>query len=146
MKKIRPILLLTCILMAFSGCEKIDSENGEVTEQPGGQIPGEGDTGEGGNPDGGEEGGEASGGLPVAGYPAGAFTVSSLNNEGISYMWAPTPRDLLRRCSKTCCPSRCRKGMPRRTKWGFPLRAAVLCCPAARADGGATHDLSKCCA
>mgnify|MGYP003304610927 CR=1 FL=1 len=57
MKKIRPILLLTCILMAFSGCEKIDSENGEVTEQPGEQIPGEGDTGEGGNPDGGEEGG-----------------------------------------------------------------------------------------
>ena len=87
MKKIRPILLLTCILMAFSGCEKIDTENGEATEQPGGQIPGEGDTGEGGNPDGGEEGGEASGGLPVAGYPAGAFTVSSLNNEGISYMW-----------------------------------------------------------
>ena len=87
MKKIRPILLLTCILMAFSGCEKIDTEKGEETEQPGGQIPGEGDTGEGGNPDGGEEGGEASGGLPVAGYPAGAFTVSSLNNEGISYMW-----------------------------------------------------------
>lgn len=63
------ILFLTAFILAFCGCEQINPENSQdnTVDQP--------------------EGGNTENGLPVAGYPAGAFTVSSLNDEGITYMW-----------------------------------------------------------
>ena len=80
-------LFLTALILAFSGCEQLDPDNGrdDVTEQPGdggseGEKPGDGEDNTGDT-----EGGAT--GLPVAGYPAGAFTVESLNDEGITYMW-----------------------------------------------------------
>ena len=81
-------LLLTALILAFSGCEELRPDNGrdDATEQPG-DGGSEGDKPEDGE---GEKPGDGEGadtGLPVAGYPAGAFTVESLNDEGITYMW-----------------------------------------------------------
>ena len=78
------ILFLTAFILAFCGCEQINPENSQdnTMDQPEGGNT-EGDNNEGG----GTEGGDTENGLPVAGYPAGAFTVSSLNDEGITYMW-----------------------------------------------------------
>ena len=81
-------LILTAFILAFCGCDPIPQENGQdnIIDQPEGGTEG-GETDGGGDTEGGDTGGDTGGGLPVAGYPAGAFTVESLNNEGITYMW-----------------------------------------------------------
>ena len=70
-------LFLTALILAFSGCEQLDPDNGrdDVTEQPGdggseGEKPGDGEDNTGDT-----EGGAT--GLPVAGYPAGACSEDS---------------------------------------------------------------------
>ena len=86
MKLTKLILFLTCIMLAFSGCEpETITPDGGKTEQPG-QTPG---TDEGGDkePGDGTEGDGNEGNIPTAGYPAGAFTTADVDDEGIRYMW-----------------------------------------------------------
>ena len=114
MKLTKLILFLTCIMLAFSGCEpETITPEDEKTEQPdqtpgtgeegdkepgdgteGGGTEGDGTEGDGNEGDGNEGDGNEDdiptyndGNVPTAGYPAGAFTTADVDHDGIRYMW-----------------------------------------------------------
>lgn len=83
----RLILTVLMAMLATYGCEKTIPEDTGVTDKEQTEGPESGKTEEEdpGKEDEPEK--EPAGDLPTASYPAGAFTVNSINDAGVTYIW-----------------------------------------------------------